>query len=334
MKNKLKKLLCIFISSVLFIIPTVCFAESGSTLNDDMLGFISSKNCQVIGDATPLYTVDEEVIAYYHALQPKGYLICDVSGNIIEGSFENNINLPEQMIYYLGPMNLCVKNLDSFEDIKSGNLYEASVVEESSELFADKINSVASVDRSIGLNARSVNPRSVAYNTVNGTLRTYDYNPTGICGSTAAAILLMYYDDYVDGGMVSSSYTSSTGQSLIRLLVPHIETDGEGNGSETADVVSGLNWYLSWVGKSSSYTARSYVWVDYDDYMDLIDDDTPAIIGLYSHPTYGNHWVVGYGYEKYIRQDRSYCYYILNDGWGSNAVFILSDYVDDAIYIN
>lgn len=92
----------------------------------------------------------------------------------------------------------------------------------------------------------------------------------------------MYYNDYIDDYMVLSSYETNDGVSLINLLVPHIEGDDPANGSNTAEVVSGLNWYLRWKGRAGNYVATSSASIYYSTYMSIIDSGRPAIIDLNS----------------------------------------------------
>lgn len=168
-----------------------------------------------------------------------------------------------------------------------------------------------------------------------GSLRKYSYNPNGICGSVAAAIFLMYYDDYINGDFVTASYTSADGVSLIKYLVPHIEGSQGLNtsvqvSSTSADVVSGLNWYLSTRGLSGSYSTVLQSPGSFTTYCARIRANRPVIIDLDAHPTYVEHWVVGYGFTN--RTTTKYAE--VSDGWGNTAILINWNYVGDIIYLN
>ena len=300
-------------------------------LSNDSISFIETKDRTLSDVSISLYNHDDEVIAYYYSLIPKGYVICNTSGDIIECSIDNAKTITNKKTYYVEPTVLCNKSGDKFINLSNGNVYNESVIVTKSTSFTKKINDIDMLDIGSSQQTEMVQPRARAYNTLSGTCRTYSFNPTGICGSTAAAIFFMYYNDHIDDYMVLSSYETSDGVSLITLLEPHI--DGEEPGSNTTDLVSGMNWYLRWKGQANSYTAISTTNISYSSYRSIIDSGRPVIIDLNSAPTYGEHWVVGYGYELYVRANASYEYYIVNDGWGSNSVFILSDYVGDAVYL-
>lgn len=326
--------------SLLLVSAFPCFASAKQNNfevypSDDALAFLAENGSTLSEKGIPLYDIENKVIAYYYEITPTGYCIIDGFGNIIECAFNKRKELPNGKIFYLSPTLLCSK--ENNEYINTENKAIEKVSEKSD--FGNKINTIAqkykskSTDEISNKDIKRLSARA-NYNTISASCRTYSFNPDGRCGSTASAILLMYYNDYIDDYMVLSSYETNDGVSLINLLVPHIEGDDPANGSNTAEVVSGLNWYLRWKGRAGNYVATSSASIYYSTYMSIIDSGRPAIIDLNAAPTYGEHWVVGYGYQKYPRSDRTYAYYIVNDGWGKNGVYILSDYVGDAVYLN
>lgn len=320
----MKKFLSVLLSVVLLFgssFVTSAYTENKVIrLSNDAIDFITSKNKTISYNAIPLYDYNEDIIAYGYNLLPKGYVICDINGNIIECSFENMKKFDEEKNYYVGPTVL------------SNKISDLNMVAKSLR-FSDKVKRISQREYNINtLSEQTDSTRSVSYRVLSGNLRLYNYNPDGICGSTAAAIFFMYYNDYIDDYMVLSSYETSDGEKLILLLEPHI--DGDTPGSNTSDLVSGMNWYLRWKGRSGYYTAVSSNSVAYSTYQNIINSGRPTIVDLDEHPDYQEHWVVGYGYEKYVRSDRSYNYYIVNDGWGNRGVYILSDYVGDIAYLN
>ena len=176
---------------------------------------------------------------------------------------------------------------------------------------------------------------SSEYRIVNG-LRTFDYNPDGRCGSAAAAILLAYYDDEVDDAIVDDVYLSdSTGEAFTNYLYYHIE--GLIPSSFAEDVRNGLNWYLEEVEYDDIYYATVVSNATFSEFYNLIFDDSPVIIDLDDHPTYGEHWVVGYGTDMRMYSDSFISgiisFAIVNDGWGSNEIMINWDYVCDIVYL-
>lgn len=321
----------VFISSMSPCSVVAYESSNENIISDDTISFIESKDRIIFDVATPLYNCYDEVIAYYYALLPIGYMICNINGEIMECSIENNKAVSNCKNYYIEPTILCYRSNGEYINIANSEVFVKDLVIQKSNAFTEKISDINENTTSVSMYTESAQTRARAYNRLSGVCRTYSYNPTGICGSTAAAIFFMYYNDYIDDYMVLSYYETTDGISLIQLLEPHI--DGDVPGSNTADLVSGMNWYLRWKGQSGSYTAVSDTDVSYLTYRTIIDSGRPAIIDLDAEPTYNEHWVVGYGYELYVRADRSYQYYIVNDGHGSNSVYILSDYVGDAVYL-
>lgn len=149
---------------------------------------------------------------------------------------------------------------------------------------------------------------------IKGVVPNYSYNPNGICGSTAAAMLLRWYDIYVNTKYVPASLVSSSGTSLIKHLVPYI--DGENPGSKPGEVYSGIQDYCTdqKISHSGGLEAVS------SDYIigRVSSDGVPYIMGLRASSSYGAHWVTGYGYTL----SGSTCYAIVNDGHGKTDVSI------------
>lgn len=334
--KKIFSLILSLILSCLFVIN--CFAFS---INSDSYSFseldnrVSSLTNLIdkdtrISNRAPLYDSNEKIIAWCYTLSPKGYVIINSENYIIEYSLYNNLNFGlNEKIYYTGPLQYFKKDGNSYTNLKSLKKVEKKYFNDLSARFDKKKEQIKSTEQSISRN--NITPNSLVTTNIPGTLRTYSYNPNGICGSTAAAILLMYYRDYIDSFVVPSWHATQDGKSLIQLLEPNI--DGATPGSVTTDVVSGLNWYFRWRGISNSYNARSTVSTSFNAYRQRIDAKRPAIVGIHDHPTYSAHWTVGHGYR--IEQHGSTYYYaMVNDGWGSNNIEISMRYVDDIVYLN
>ena len=193
----------------------------------------------------------------------------------------------------------------------------------------DEINiDVANVDKT--------DRGSITTNKLPGTLRRYSYNTGVICGSTAAAIMLMYYRDYIDSWVVPSWHDTTTGESLIELIRPEINGDPP-QGAFCSDVVRGLNFYFRWRGISDEYSAT---WssggmnaTTYNALKAQITSNNPVEILINSHPTYGNHFVVAHGVEKELHGGSTYYYIYAGDGWGSNNVLISLRYLREYAYI-
>ena len=144
------------------------------------------------------------------------------------------------------------------------------------------------------------------------SLPNYSYNPSGICGSTAAAMMLRYMDLYVDDDFVPTNIESGNGIALIN----HLETfiNHSSHGSSAPQVAFGISDYLSGkVDYSATYDeVEGYI------LYGQIADGKPYVIGTFRHPRYGNHWMTGYGYSG--------GWAIVNDGWGNSGVYINPSY--------
>ncbi len=137
----------------------------------------------------------------------------------------------------------------------------------------------------------------------------------------------MYYDDYVSDPYIASNYeVSGTGEALIKMLVPYI--DGFTPGSTSNDMVSGLNLYLASRGLSRNAQLLSKANI-----ATPFSSDKPVLIDLDNHPTYGEHWVVGYGYNRYQDGATTFKMYIVVNGWGNSGVYIDEDYCGRGVRI-
>lgn len=245
-----------------------------------------------------------------------GYLVYDIDLNVVH-EYSTTSGNPyiegSDDVYYTGALGYYEKDTDEndiFVEIPTrkviGNYDNFS-------LMAEDINNSI-----INNTVSSYSQNSVfAVNSsgkISGTVPNYKHNPDGICGSTSAAMLLRWYDIYVNGNYVPSSLQSSDGVKLIEHLRSYI--DGSKPGSTTGDVYSGIISYCSSQGIKHN---GGYAIVDISYVVGRVDTyKTPFILGLNHHPTYGNHWVTGYGYN--VSGGSNYA--TVNDGWGSTGVSI------------
>lgn len=200
---------------------------------------------------------------------------------------------------------------------KSGEiLVEIPTGEElgSKESFVSYANDIdANAERAtMRRNAALPDTKSAHY--ISGTVPNYDHNPDGICGSTAAAMLLRWYDLYQNNNYVPSSLESANGVVLIEHLRSYI--DGDNPGSDPGDVYFGILDYCADQGVSHAGGIENYS----DAYvMGRVDTyEIPFLVCTLNHPKYGNHWVTGYGYNY----SNGTCYPIVNDGWGNKGIAI------------
>lgn len=267
----------------------------------------------------PLYNQEEEIVAYYYPGAESGYLIVDAeTWKPIEYSYNNKLSFfsnSERKYYYGGPF--CYY----FEVGNQLKGRDGSLIEKSDLHFDNKAEDFSVSDFAKTTSRATQNIR------ISHVPRNYTYNPNGICGSTAAAIFLMYYDDYVSDKYVDTAYeVSGTGEKIIKMLVPYI--DGSSLGSTAADMVKGLNNYLSKKGfsKSAKQLSQSRI-------AEPLSSDRPVLIDLDRHPTYGEHWVVGYGYNTYREGSSTIRMYVVVNGWGDSAAYVDESYCGRGVRI-
>ena len=303
---------------------TTNYTEEISVANE----FISNViNKDSYSDIIELYDTDNVVKYLCFLVEPSGYVIVDVEHDIVleGGTYDNTfITDVEKDYYYLGPLMYYEKSDDGYVDLCSGNLMEEDAVVEIENYMNNKMEEVYEVQiQENELVGPLSNTEYSVY--ISGTLPNYSYNPTGICGSTAAAMYLEYLDNYTSTNYVPASLESSNGETLIRALIPYIERTIPG--SYPIDVKSGLNWYYSDYGISDSATKATYTSTRF---KSVINSNTPVIVDLDSHPTYNDHWVTAYGY--YIGTSSTVSYIIVNNGWGSRGVHINPSYINAIVY--
>ena len=341
--NKLIVVILIFVFSI-----TTVFASNSTYTKKSVISIITNRvenfisvregNDFSVDKFKPLLNENKETISYCFFLNPEGYVIVDINGNVIEAAFEKTKSYEALVnnkgdIYYAGPLNYYSKNDNCYVNA----LTKRTIKPKDFNTVASEFSNVTNRNSAQLLENNPISPRLVTTNRLEGTLRTYSYNTGVICGSTAAAIMLMYYDDYRDSNMVPSWHATNTGESLIELIRPEINGDPP-EAATCPDVVNGLNYYFRWRGVSDQYSATwasgSASEATYNALKNLITANKPAEILIQSHPKYGNHFVVVSGVEKEYHGSNNYYYVYVGDGWGSNNVLISMTYLYGYIYIN
>lgn len=294
---------------------SVVHAESPSTIETvaDVIDFNIDLNSKI-----DLYDNNENIIAHFYQSQSMGYLIVDaITNRPIEYSNETNRDFfsnQEQKFYYGGPFMYFV---EENETQLRGVMNE----------IIDKAELDFSVDSTEfnPNNMRKVETRALTRTTY--TPRNYSYNPNYICASTASAILLMYYNDYVNQAYVPTSYESTgTGEKTVKYLVPYINPNNRG--ATISEIRTGLNKYLKDRGLTQSATtlAKSEVQLP-------IASNRPGIMLISNHPKYGNHAVVAYGYNRYVEGTDTIYMIMVVDGWGSTGVYVDRNYSTGGVRI-
>lgn len=291
-----------------------------------------------------LYGIDDTKVADYWELKTEGYIIISVSGEIIEFSLSEpcfSINNEEEKHYYISPLEyyLETESSDLLEDVETGEICKKS------SLRDEKVN----IKGNSGKYPDGSTYNSIGYiscsetRTLKNSACLVDTNRAnrGNCGSTAAAILMMYYYDNYSKKYMSASYRKkSNWQSFTNKLISYIEPNG--GGSTYSKLKKGINSYLGSKGlsKTATYITDKNILTSYvSKYKSYIKNNKPCIVGLKkSTPTYGAHWVVGTGYKIYTcsKPDATTTagvFFQVNDGWGKSNVYINKKYTDGIVYL-
>lgn len=289
------------------------------------------KSSSNLNNPIELFNPNNEVAALFFSDKTGGYIIVNVDDESVpEFSPKNNnkyIIDKNTKYFYNGPITYMQENNGKIIDLKNNS--EIGTLEQlKSKLNEKAIYGEAEKKKNLSTNlaeSQSLNSAAV-YNysyTISGGVPIYAYNPNGICGSTAAAMYLRYYDYYKNDKYVPLSLSSSDGVNLIKYLVPYI--DGSTPGSTPGEVQIGIKNYLSGQGVSASIYLSNF---NIGTVAGLVSSNKPFVAGLSNDPTYGEHWVTGYGYAGNSSGD----FIIVNDGWGGSNIYINTIYNDFMVY--
>ncbi len=334
----LSTLMC-FLMTVSFILPKAVNAnEVNSPFDKEYTSnFMDVKDKNIVR-SVELYSNTNISVATYLEFSPTGYMIIDnISGLPIEFSEDkivSFISTAVERVYYGGPLEYYIKDSTGYND-EFGNKcdiqtfkskYTINLKEYFSNNAANKSHGLSSIYSDLYIPGYSLMPN-------------YRYNPNGICGSTAAAMLIMYHDKYTNDYYVPSYLESSNGISLIEYLVPFI--DGVVPGSTTSDAVNGINGYLN----DQAFIGTAYWNSEYS-----LTKGAATILLSKESQFGGVHWVTAYGIRQYyninpamiisksdtytqVNNVPTYSTVIVIDGWGSKGVFIDRQYILGAVYM-
>jgi hypothetical protein len=291
-----------------------------------------------------LYGIDDSIVAYYYTLSNGGYIIVESDGtDFIEYSLEENSGYidSDEHYYYFGPLSCYTRlNDNSFINVKSKEIVE----EKDLNIFLTKSKGITKPNKA-EVNAKQVIKAEQISNYFSTSQATLPYptfewslNTNGTCGSLASAILLAYYKKNVDGNYIPSNLYSTNGIALHNLLISIIEPNLEGSDYES--ITNGINTYLNnqeniLFSHSASYLYGLNSGIVFSKFTEYISNiQQPVILGVTSHPTYEEHWVVGTGYLSITILGLPIRVAICNDGWGSQNIRINFAYIDGCVYIN
>lgn len=332
MRKFLKQTLSLVISLMMLFTMTSTFAASND--DDKKLDFgieqsygelflKSVGHPSGLSDPMPLLNLEDELEAVCFTVKNGGYIIVNVKDlSIPELSLEKATPFKDSAKTYVynGPLAYMSKSDGKLTDLSTGD-----IVKEAKDLkykykqtAVDKLQKSASLAQKLESKDGVVTPQGsvLAEKYLSTALKTWVVpSGTNYCGPTSMAILMQFYDDVVSDNFVAADKENS---GLIDVMVSAIRASG-GNpddGAISTECVNGLNNYLS--GRSITGYGASRTTYNWSTVTGKIDANRPLMVGLVNHPTYGNHWVTGHGY---VMTTSDY-YVVVNDGWGSNGVWI------------
>ncbi|URZ08949.1 hypothetical protein [Clostridium felsineum] len=347
----------LFASIFIFIFSTSAFASvinnkpiTNNTINtiykettakNIALKFISNLHeNKKIGKEIKLYNFQDKENSVCFILKNGGYIIVSLEDySIPEFSITSTnryfTNTNKKYIYN-GPGEYYQKNNNTVISLINNKLVtnQVSIVDKLSLVSKSNVNT----KKQLGIN--NISESSVTYNSnfLPHLVPSYTYNPNGVCGSTAAAMFVEYWNDYIDGRWVPTELQSGDGTLLIKALIPYCQIDGSAAldpthtslGSGADNLANGIHDYLN-----SKGVQQSMYWENFNinRVEDCINNKIPAMITLANHPVYGNHVVVASGYIILNNTLNGTINFIqVSDGWGGQGTYVASTYCDKVVW--
>ncbi|MBQ9341983.1 MAG: C39 family peptidase [Lachnospiraceae bacterium] len=260
---------------------------------------------------------DYEVISFN--ISGGGYIIVNLKDlSIPELSFENlNPFIGVEYPIYNGSMCYYNKQGDAFVSITTGEIigknqfdyiYCKDEIEDKQE-FIEKIEE-ASKKRLL----KAITERKLSKN-----LKLW-YVDGGHCGPIACALCLRFYYDCVDKSYLKRQYMEQ--DELIGLMIDYTRSFWSSTGTYANDLERGLNSYFDDMNIDNRAIAAYYF--DFDLIKSKINTNRPIIVGTKQNAEYKyeNHWMVVHGY--FINREANLVekFFIVNDGWRHNNVWI------------
>lgn len=159
--------------------------------------------------------------------------------------------------------------------------------------------------------------------------RTWTTPKGYLCGTNTAAVLLAYYQDYIDESIIPTyirTKKSRKKETLAHFLQLFIQPMGLP--TIAWQVSHGLSSYFDHVGYPSR--ARMTMFGGWQRIVKRINQGKPVIVGVAKilGSTYGNHWVTAYGYMETSMGQR---YLKVHDNWGNYNKVIPVKWVNGTI---
>lgn len=150
-----------------------------------------------------------------------------------------------------------------------------------------------------------------------------------LCGTYASSVLLAYYQDYIDEGLIPAFIRRKHNRD-VRALANFLQLFIQRHGFPTLawQVAHGLSSYFS--HNQIKLRGRATILGGWQRAVKRIDQGKPVIVGVNQllGSTYGNHWVVAYAYQETIEGER---FFKVHDNWGNHAAVIPVKWVNGTV---
>lgn len=281
-------------------------------------------------DTTPetpisLYNFGNEIEALLYSLKDDGYVVVSYKdGHIIEYSPSNIPSAlisasKSQTIYYGGPFTFCTKNGNVFTNLMSG----AALTVEDNYYSVDYVSTLDTKNT-------YVTPRQTRQTPLLSSPTHYVAASGGwYCTITGITNLLQYYKDFYSADVYSGSVSTISGLRSALNTNKYIYNGGlflSNAATSHNSSYLGLRSYLSRNDVTNYYVTVTNLEC-YNVKAQIATYSRPVLLMIYTSSidddasSTSTHIVLCYGYWE-----TSYTtYYIVNDGWGNNSVYVCAD---------
>ena len=205
--------------------------------------------------------VDDAEQYTLYLLDPYGYAILyNETNGFMEGCYSENTFVEEMedetAYYYGGPGNYYTYDGNCFCSLLTGEVLEQTAI----QYIADAEMIVHTNEGAIE-NTSAISPRGsiendrevVVAESYFSNLVEYGDNVLGTCTVLAIAILLGYYDEYVNDNYVLDRYRDGNGtnEDFHQTLINFVYEDDPPGGLFIREALDGINWYLEFYDISS-----------------------------------------------------------------------------------
>lgn len=365
--KKMKKLLCVLIAVVIscqFVISTNASSVSYDNIAARVTGMFDYGVTYSAEECFALYSASGNADYMLISLNPYGYVVYNLNTGGFEEIAPFATELPIDVsiradFYYLGPDKYCYKRNGVLTDADSGLVMTNAELNNYQQILSIKQSyeqMQCGTQNSLNQNARivpGVPTLPVTFETyyINNdqyftTLleNNFGYNTQGTCTMVATAILLGYFDVYVNDTFVADEYRIEYGttESFHQLMCDYINPNGGAGSISKAEV--GVEEYLEDIGVRH-FTASKIIGnheTVYEKVAEQISMNRPLVTAMFSSYNEDcpmNHSNVTYGYtiERHNQSGEVLSiYYHVHNGWKYNSENLKSynyAWFADALYI-